>query len=69
MIFFVLFRNGHFDNLVLTFTNVVHIYVDNDNIVSTFSNVVHVNVEMHSKTLFDVVNSKVEIHNVVSTLI
>ena len=71
MICFALFRNGHFHNVVSTFTNVVHINVENDNVVSTLSNVVYINVEIHNvdSTLFDVANSNVEIHNVVSTLI
>ena len=71
MICFVLFRNGHFHNVVSTFTNVVHINVENDNVVSTLSNVVYINVEIHNVnlTLFDVVNSNVEVHNVVSMLI
>ena len=70
MICFVLFRNGHFHNVVSTFTNVVHINVENDNVVSTLSNVVYINVEIRNvdSTLFNVVNSKVEIHNVVSML-
>ena len=59
-----------FHNIVSTFTNVVHINVENDNVVSTSSNV-DINVEIHNtdSTLFDVENSNVEIHNVVSTLI
>ena len=66
MICFVLFRNGHFHKVISTFTNNVHINVENDNVVSTLSNVFYINVD---STLFDVVNSKVEIHNVASTLI
>ena len=67
----VLFRNGYFHNVLSTFTNFVHIKVENNNVISTLSNVVHINVEIHNinSTLFDVVNSNVEIHNVVSTLI
>ena len=69
--FFVLFRSGHFHNVVSMFTNVVKLDVENNNVVSTLSNVVHVNVEIHNvdSTLLDVVNFSVEIHNVVSTLI
>ena len=69
--FFVLFRRGHFHNVVSTFTNIVKLDVENNNIVSTLSNVVHVNVEIHNvdSTLLDVVNFNVEIHNVVSMLI
>ena len=50
ILFFVLFRKGHFHN-------VVQLDVENENIVSTLSNVVHVNVEIHNvdSTLFDVV--------------
>ena len=68
---FALFRNGHFHNVVLTFTNVVHVNVENDNVVSTLSKVVYIKVEIHNNdsTLFDIVNSNGEIHNVVSTLI
>ena len=71
MIFFVLFGNGHFHNVVSTLTNVVKLDVEKDNVVSTLSDVVHINVEIRNvdSTLFDVVNSNVEIHNVVSTLI
>ena len=71
MICFALFRNGHFHNVVSTFTNVVHINVENDNVVSMLSNVVHINVEIHNidSTLLDVVNSNVEIHNAISTLV
>ena len=67
MICFVLFRNGHFHNVVSTFTNVGHIHVENTNVASTLSNVVYINVEIHNidLTLFGVVNSNVEIHNVV----
>ena len=67
----VLFRNGHFQNVVSTFSNVVKLHVENDNVVSMLSYVVHVNIEIHNvgSTLFDVVNSNVETHNVVSTLI
>ena len=42
MICFVLFRNGHFHNVVWTFTNVVKLDVENDNVVSTLSNVVRI---------------------------
>ena len=61
MICFVLFRNGHFHNVVSTFTNVGHIHVENINVVSTLSNVVYINVEIHNidSTLFGVVNSNV----------
>ena len=52
--FFVRFGNGHFRNVVLTFTNVLKLDVENDKV---------------DWTLFDVVNSNVEISNVVSTLI
>ena len=71
MICLVLFRNGYFHNVVLTFTNVVHINVEKDNVVSTLSNVAHINVEIRNigSTLFDVVNSNLEIQNVVSTSI
>ena len=71
MICFVRFGNGHFHNVISTFTNALHINVENDNVVSTLSNVVHINVEIHiiDSTLFDVVNSNVKIHNVVSTVI
>ena len=65
MICFVVFRNGHFHNVVSTFTNLVKLEVENDNVAPTLSNIVH-NVD---STLFNVVNSNVEIHNVVSTLI
>ena len=70
-IFFVLFRSGHFHNVVSTLTNVVKLDVEIDNVLSMLSNVVHVNVEIHNvdSTLLDVVNFNVEIHNVVSTLI
>ena len=62
---------GHFHYVFSTFTNVVHVNVENDNVVSTMSNVAYINVEIHKidSTLFDVVNSNVEIRNVVSTLI
>ena len=52
--FFVLFRSGHFHNVVSTLSNVVHVNVEIHNVDST---------------LLDVVNFNVEIHNVVSTLI
>ena len=63
MICFVPFRNGHFHNVVSTFTNVVRLDVENGNVVSTLSNVVHINVEIHNidSTLFGVKNSNVEI--------
>ena len=71
MICFVIFRNGHFHNVVSTFINVVKMDIENDNVASTLSNVVHINVRMHNvdSTLFDIVNSNFETHNVVSTLI
>ena len=64
LFFFVLFRSGHFHN-------VVQLDVENEKVVSTLSNAVHVNVEIHNveSTLLDVVNFNVEIRNVVSTLI
>ena len=46
--FFVLFRRGHFHNVVSTFTNIVKLDVENNNVVSTLSNVVYVNVEIHN---------------------
>ena len=66
MICLVLFGNGHFHNVVSTFTNVVHISVEH-----VLSNFVHINVEIHNidSTLFGVVISNIEIHNVVSTSI
>ena len=47
-IVFVLFRSGHFHNVVSTFTNVVKLDVENDNVLSMLSNVVHVNIEIHN---------------------
>ena len=63
MICFVLFRNGHFHNVVLTFTKFVKLDVENDNVVSMLSDVVHINVEIHNidSTLFDVANSNVNL--------
>ena len=71
MVFFVLFGNGHFHNIVLNFINVVKLDVENGNVVSTLSNVVHINGEIHNidLTLLDVLNSNVKIRTVVSTLI
>ena len=69
---FVLFRNGHFQNVVSTFTNVVKFDVENDNVVSTLSNAdAHINAEIHNtdSTLLDNVNSNVEIHNAISMLV
>ena len=64
-IIFVLFRNCHFQNVVLTFLPTLW------NTALKMTTVVHINVETCNvnSTLFDVVNSNVEIHNVVSTLI
>ena len=64
MICFVLLRKGHFHNVVSTFTNVVRISMENNNVV-------YINIEIRNidSTLFDVLNSNVEIHNVVSRLI
>ena len=74
MIFFALFGNVHFRNVVSTLTNVVKFDVKKDNVVltvSTLSNVAHISVEILNVdlTLLDVVNSNIEIDNVVSTLI
>ena len=43
MIFAVVFGNGHFHNVVLTFINVMKLDVEKD-FVSTLSDVVHINV-------------------------
>ena len=48
----VLFRNGHFHNVVSTFFNVVKLNVENDNVVSTLSNVVHINIKIRCWTLW-----------------
>ena len=64
--FFILFGNGHFHNVVSTLTNVAKLDVKKENNVSTLSNVAHINVD---STLVNVVNSNLEIHNVVSSLI
>ena len=71
MIFFCFFRNGHFHSIVSTFISVVKLDVENNNFVSTLCNVVHFNVVIHydDLKLFDVANSKVELRNVVSTVI
>ena len=74
MIFFALFGNVHFRNVVSTLTNVAKFDVKKDNVVltaSTLSNVAHISVEIHNVdlTLLDIVNSNIEIDNVVSTLI
>ena len=70
MICFVVSINGHFHNVVSTFTN-VKLDCENDNVVLTLHNVVHINVEIHNidSTLFDVVNSNDEIYNIASTLV
>ena len=46
--FFVLFRRGHFHNVVSTFINIVKLDVENNNVFSTLLDVVHVNVEIHN---------------------
>ena len=71
MMCFVPFRNGHFRNIVSTFTNVVKLDAEDENTVSTLSNVVNIIVEIYNfdSALFDVINSNVEIHNVFSSLI
>ena len=69
---FVLFRNDYFQNVALTFTDVVKLDdVENYNAVSKLSDVFHVNMEIHNiySTLSDVVSSNFETHNIVSTLI
>ena len=45
MIYFVIFRNGHFYNIVPTFANVVKLDIENDNVVLTLSKVGYINVE------------------------
>ena len=62
IIFSVLLRNGHFHNVVSTFTNVAKLDVENGNVVSTLSD------GFHDSTFFDVVNSNGEIHNIDLTL-
>ena len=56
MIFF-LFGNGHFHNVVSTFTNVLKLDIENDNVTPTLYNIVLINVEIHNvdSMLFDVV--------------
>ena len=65
------FFNGHIDNVVSTWLNVVQIDIENDNVVSTLHNVIQINFELDivGSTLFNVVNSNVNVRNVVSALI
>ena len=44
--FFLRFGNGHFRNVVLTFTNVLKLDVENGNVDSTFFDVVNSNVDL-----------------------
>ena len=66
MIFFALFGNGHYYNVVSTLINVVKLNVEKDNVVLMLSNVVHTNVEIHNvdSTFLNVVNSNVKIRNI-----
>ena len=48
MIFFVLFGNGHFYNIVSTLSNIVKLAIEKDNVVSMLSNVVHNNIEIQN---------------------
>ena len=59
--FLLLFRSGHFHNVVLTFTDVVKLDVENNGVVLMLSNVVYVNVEIDNvdSTLLDIVNFNV----------
>ena len=55
--FFFLFGNGHFLNVVSTFTNVLKLDVENENVTPTLCSIVLINVEIHNadSMLFDVV--------------
>ena len=65
MIYFVLFRNGHFHSVISTLTDVVKLDVEKDNVVSTWPNFRRINVEIHNvdSMLSNVANPSTEMHN------
>ena len=64
------FVNDHVHNVISTLLNVVKLDVENENVVLTLPNVAHKSViDKADSKLLNAVNSTVDIHNVVSTLI